>query len=39
MDATQLAARIQSTSTELELLILQLNVAQLNQPGAVGAGR
>jgi hypothetical protein len=36
MDATQLAAQIQSTSTELELLILQLNVAQMNQPGAVG---
>lgn len=36
MDATQLAAQIQSTSTELELLILQLNVAQMNQSGAVG---
>ena len=37
MDATQLAVRIQSTSTDLELLILQLNVAQMNQPGAVGS--
>src|SRR5258706_3130993 len=36
MDATQLAALIQTTSAELELLILPLNVAQMNQPGAVG---
>jgi hypothetical protein len=37
MDATQLAALLQATSMELELLILRLSVAQMNQPGAVGA--
>lgn len=37
MDATQLAALIRATNTELELLILQLSVAQMNQPGAVGS--
>jgi hypothetical protein len=36
MDATQLATLIQTTNTELELLILQLSVAQMNLPGAVG---
>jgi hypothetical protein len=36
MDATELAALIRATSTELELLIARLTVAQMNQPGAVG---
>jgi hypothetical protein len=33
---TQLATLIRTTSMQLELLISQLNVAQMNQPGAVG---
>jgi hypothetical protein len=37
MDATQLAALVQTTSTELERLIMPLSVAQMNQPGAVGS--
>jgi hypothetical protein len=37
MDAKQLAALIQATSTELELLVSRLSVAQMNQPGAVGS--
>jgi hypothetical protein len=36
MDAKQLAALILETTTELELLIARLTVAQMNQPGAVG---
>jgi hypothetical protein len=37
MDAKELVALIQATSTELELLISRLSVAQMNQPGAVGS--
>jgi hypothetical protein len=37
MDATELAALIRATSTQLELLIARLTVAQMNQAGAVGA--
>jgi hypothetical protein len=37
MDAKQLAALIRATSTELELLVSGLSVAQMNQPGAVGS--
>jgi uncharacterized damage-inducible protein DinB len=36
MNAAELAALIRQTSTELELLVARLNVAQMNQPGAVG---
>jgi hypothetical protein len=36
MDSTELAALIRATSTELELLIARLTVAEMNQPGAVG---
>lgn len=36
MNASQLAARIQATNAELERLIMQLSVAQMNIPGAVG---
>jgi hypothetical protein len=36
MDATELVARIRATSTQLELLIARLTVAQMNQAGAVG---
>ena len=36
MDATQLATIIRDTARELELLIARLNVAQMNQSGAVG---
>src|SRR5262245_17319751 len=36
MDAAELVALIGKTSTELELLVAQLTVAQMNQPGAVG---
>jgi hypothetical protein len=36
MSVAQLSALIRSTSTRLELLLAQLNVEQMNQPGAVG---
>ena len=36
MNPTELAALIRATSTELELLIARLTVAEMNQPGAVG---
>jgi uncharacterized damage-inducible protein DinB len=36
MDSIELAALIRATSTELELLIARLTVAEMNQPGAVG---
>jgi uncharacterized damage-inducible protein DinB len=36
MDSTQLANLIRTTGIELELLVAQLSVAQMNQPGAVG---
>jgi hypothetical protein len=36
MDATELTALIRATSTELELLISRLTVAEMNQSGAVG---
>ena len=36
MDATELTRLIRSTSSELELLLSRLTVAEMNQPGAVG---
>jgi hypothetical protein len=36
MNATVLAELIRETSTELELLLSRLTVAEMNQPGAVG---
>ena len=36
MNTTELATLIRATSTELELLIARLTVAEMNQPGAVG---
>ena len=36
MNTSELAALIRTTSTELELLISRLTVADMNQPGAVG---
>jgi hypothetical protein len=36
MDSTELAALIRATSTELELLLSRLTVAEMNQSGAVG---
>ncbi|HEX5688846.1 MAG TPA: maleylpyruvate isomerase N-terminal domain-containing protein, partial [Roseiflexaceae bacterium] len=37
MNATELAELIRANAKELELLVSQLSVAQLNQPGAVGS--
>jgi hypothetical protein len=36
MDTTELVMLIRATSTELELLLSRLTVAEMNQPGAVG---
>jgi hypothetical protein len=36
MDTTELTMLIRATSTELELLLSRLTVAEMNQPGAVG---
>jgi hypothetical protein len=36
MDTKRLARLIRETNTRLDLLVSQLNVAQMNQPGAVG---
>jgi uncharacterized damage-inducible protein DinB len=36
MNVAELSALIRSTSTRLELLLAQLSVAEINQPGAVG---
>jgi uncharacterized damage-inducible protein DinB len=36
MQVIELTALIRTTSTQLELLISRLNVADMNQPGAVG---
>src|SRR5829696_7444334 len=36
MTVAELAARIRTTSTRMELLLAQLSVAEINQPGAVG---
>ena len=36
MNLAQLAALIRATSTRMELLLAQLSVAEINQPGAVG---
>jgi hypothetical protein len=36
MNATELTALIRATSTELELLLSRLTVAEMNQSGAVG---
>lgn len=36
MNASQLAARLRATNTEFERLIMQLSIAQMNIPGAVG---
>src|SRR5688572_21302862 len=36
MNVAELSELIRSTSTRLELLLAQLSVAEINQPGAVG---
>jgi hypothetical protein len=36
MEKTRLIELIRATSTKMELLLTQLNVEQMNQPGAVG---
>jgi uncharacterized damage-inducible protein DinB len=36
MNVAELSALIRSTNTRLELLLAQLSVAEINQPGAVG---
>jgi hypothetical protein len=36
MTVANLAAQIRATSTRMELLLAQLSVAEINQPGAVG---
>jgi hypothetical protein len=36
MNVAELTALIRATSTRLELLVAQLSVAEINQPGAVG---
>src|SRR5688572_5119510 len=36
MNVAELTALIRETSTRMELLIAQLSVAEINQPGAVG---
>jgi hypothetical protein len=36
MNVSELTALIRATSTRLELLLAQLSVAEINQPGAVG---
>ena len=36
MNVAELAALIRATSTRMELLLAQLSVAEINQPGAVG---
>ena len=36
MSVAELSALIRATSTRLELLLAQLSVAEMNQPGAVG---
>ncbi len=36
MDAASVAAQVRETSARLELLLVQLSVERMNQPGAVG---
>jgi len=36
MSVAELTAQIRATSTRMELLLAQLSVAEINQPGAVG---
>src|SRR4051812_47910572 len=36
MNVAELTAQIRATSTRMELLLAQLSVAEINQPGAVG---